>query len=254
MSYYYIDELNNVVGPLNLEDLHNLHANGTIHDSTSVAHAGDQEWIEFKVFLKNMTAADSNSTSGSYRSPEMSVRDQLFGKANFNENTYRANIDILTIAKLTATYFEHEQFTIQTNSLQSCIEITAKRAHKEDPYIISIASLKPGVRISFIRTRGLHQLLRKSIPLACLSIILPPLGLLGAGAAVAVAGVERKEEKNYWIFIESKINENSPPVVSTQDAPIKPNAMSEIELMWDLHQKGAITKEEFEERKKRLLS
>lgn len=48
MRYYYADPTNNPVGPYQLEDLHQLHAEGVIQSDTLVAEEGGASWFPYR--------------------------------------------------------------------------------------------------------------------------------------------------------------------------------------------------------------
>src|SRR5687768_8298288 len=48
MRYYYADPTNNPVGPYQLEDLHQLHAEGVIQADTLVAEEGGASWFPYR--------------------------------------------------------------------------------------------------------------------------------------------------------------------------------------------------------------
>lgn len=48
MRYYYADPTNNPVGPYQLEDLHELHAEGVIRADTLVAEEGGASWFPYR--------------------------------------------------------------------------------------------------------------------------------------------------------------------------------------------------------------
>jgi len=189
------------------------------------------------------------------------IRDQLIGKVKFTERVYPSSVSISTIAIEVEKYYSQNgyQFAggagskITMKQTPELVEVTIHRPHS-DPFLVVIARVEQGFRVSFIRVRGLSKIMANGGKLLAVGAVLfAPLALIGAGAMAATAGIERVFEAQFWTYIEARIAEISPATPGGLPSSREQSSASELERLWQLRQQGALTQEEFEAQKKEIL-
>lgn len=196
----------------------------------------------------------------------VSLRDELIGKSKFTEKHFEIPIPLEILSDETIRHFQESglQYLIRRNSSQ--IEISAGtpdffEKNKANPelkiaYNVCIASSGSGFRISFIRTRAIGALMKDGFWVTANALLSLPVAAVVAAAYAGVHVSDKHDESLYWSFMESKINElksayAKPEAITTNAGS---DVSSQIEKLWNLTQAGALTREEFEQQKKNLLS
>ena len=187
------------------------------------------------------------------------IRDQWIGKVKFAEKIYTCTIPIHTVAVESEEYLARIGFSTSRCESEYLIEVVVTGNGITTPWVVSIARIGDGFRISFLRVRALRQILQtgkdNAGALAASALVIPGLAvLLGAGTALN-AGLESIFETKFWTYIDARIHELAPQVTSQSIVSgTQQDSASQLEKLWQLKQQGALTQEEFEAAKKDLLS
>jgi len=254
MNYYFLNDQNEVIGPIDSDTLHGFFHDGTIEETTLVAQEGDNEWKPYRVKYPKIEVL----TPHKYPNPPLGIRDQMVGIKKFTERSYTIATEINLISNEVESFFSKSllgtgrQIIKRENA--ELIEITFeynKDTNFTKPILVSIAKLGRGFRISFLR-EGLAMSVVKQVPTNfLLSLVAPSLAILPL-IGLGEAALAKRDEGLFWDYIESRIeelslNENSRSEISLDDTTEK------LSKLWQLKQEGALTLEEFQAQKQALF-
>ena len=189
-----------------------------------------------------------------------SARDELIGKAKFTEKIYQFKIPIDIIGDIVKKHLTESGLNITQRYNEEQIEITAGSGYvgifdnqAKHSYIVCIAKVGNGVRVSFIRCRAVGALLKQGGWVAATALLNIPVALTTAAVYAGIAASDRNDESLFWSYLDAKIAEigASHDLDTANNEPTDKTA--QIERLWKLKEQGALTQQEFDQQKKSLL-
>jgi hypothetical protein len=182
-------------------------------------------------------------------------------KLSFSERSYPMQLNEETVTRLVAdteNYFTSRKYVTFVAKENNSREVWAKGLMSSTPYAVIFTIEGQKLKLSFGRTSVAKTM---GVTAAGAAVLTGGVGLIG-GAAVAAKRTNM--EKEFWPYIEAKIESvrqslvvegasshkiiNNVPKESAQDI------IEVIEKLAAIHEKGILTDEEFEAKKTELLS